>query len=105
MTKERIESLNKLDFKWVVISITGWEERLQELATYKRQNNGSTNVPQTFPPNQPLANWVATQRSKYRLVQKGKKSTMTPEHIKSLNELDFEWNPQLWYKISERPLF
>jgi hypothetical protein len=64
---------------------------LQELATYKQQNNGSTNVTQRCPLNKPLGIWVKTQRSQYKLSQKNKKSAMTDEHIKSLNELDFDW--------------
>jgi hypothetical protein len=70
---------------------TVWDVRLQELTIYKKQNNGKTNVPQHHPPNQPLANWVKTQRTQYKLLKRGRKSAMTAEHIKSLNELDFEW--------------
>jgi glutaredoxin len=92
MTPERIESLNELDFKWVVISITGWEDHLQELTIYKQENNGSTNVPRLFPSNQPLGNWVMTQRHQYKLFEANKKSAMTKERIESLNKLDFEWS-------------
>jgi hypothetical protein len=95
MTDERIESLNELDFEWSnrtsSASSVSWEVRLQELTMYK-QANGSTNVPQHHPPNQPLANWVKTQRTQYKLLKRGKMSAMTAEHIKSLNELDFEWS-------------
>jgi hypothetical protein len=93
MTKERIKFLEKLDFDWRhgKAKAASWEDRLQELATYKQQNNGSTNVTQRCPLNKPLGIWVKTQRSQYKLSQKNKKSAMTDEHIKSLNELDFDW--------------
>jgi hypothetical protein len=106
MTTERIESLNELDFewrvcvnnKWVCVNNTFWEDRFQELTIYK-QANGSTNVPQRCPSNKPLGQWVSNQRTQYKLLQEGKTSAMTTEHIKSLNELDFEWvcvNNHFW---------
>jgi glutaredoxin len=92
MTKERMESLNELDFEWSSGSETStpWEQRLQELAAYK-EANGNTLVPQVFPSNKQLGFWVQTQRIQFKLLQDGKKSAMTEEHIKSLNELDFVW--------------
>jgi glutaredoxin len=93
MTTERIKSLNELDFEWVCVKTSAsWVERRKELATYKQQHNGSTNVPQHHLPNQPLANWVNTQRIQYKLFQENENSHMTTERIKSLNELDFEWS-------------
>jgi hypothetical protein len=80
---------------------TGWDTRRKELAKYKQQNNGSTNVPQQFPSNIPLGIWVKTQRQQYKLLQENENSQMTTERIESLNELDFEWssrkdNSTLW---------
>jgi hypothetical protein len=69
-----------------------WEIRLKELATYKEQNNGSTNVPQRYSSNEPLGNWVTRQRQQYKLFTTTGKGSMTDERIKSLNELDFEWS-------------
>jgi hypothetical protein len=43
---------------------TVWDVRLQELATYKQQNNGSTNFPRLFPSNKPLGHWAGTQNIK-----------------------------------------
>jgi glutaredoxin len=92
MTDERIKSLNELDFEWGNrTSLCSWEVRLKELATYKEQNNGSTNVPQQFPSNKPLGQWVTRQRQQYKLFTTTGKGSMTDERIKSLNELDFEW--------------
>jgi hypothetical protein len=94
MTTERIKSLNELDFEWVCVKTsTVWEQRLQELAIYKQQNNGHTNLSTLYADSKPLGRWVKTQRSQYKLLQEGKSSTMTKERIKSLNKLDFEWSP------------
>jgi hypothetical protein len=98
LTDEHIKSLNKLDFEWSpgtgnTMPSTVWDVRLQELTTYKQQNNGSTNVPQRFPSNKPLGLWVKTQKQQYKLFQEDETSHMTDERIKSLNELGFEWNP------------
>jgi hypothetical protein len=90
MTKERIKSLNELDFEWRYRNVE-WDRRLQELATFKEANR-HTNVPEVFPSNKPLGIWVRTQRNQYRLFNMpNEKSAMTTERIKSLNELDFEW--------------
>jgi hypothetical protein len=74
---------------------TFWDERLQELATYK-QVNGHTNVPQKCPSNKPLGTWVHNQRTQYRLFKANENSSMTPERIESLNELDFKWRLTSW---------
>jgi hypothetical protein len=39
---------------------TVWDVRLQELATYKQQNNGSTNFPRLFP------TWTLGRDSKHQ---------------------------------------
>jgi glutaredoxin len=90
MTPEHIESLNELDFEWVVRSAS-WERHLQELTIYKKQNNGKTYVSTLDATNKPLRTWVNTQKKQYKLFQENENSSMTPERIKSLNELDFEW--------------
>jgi hypothetical protein len=69
---------------------TVWDVRLRELLAYK-EANGNTLVPQVFPSNKQLGIWVQTQRYQFKLLHENKKSAMTEEHIKSLNELDFDW--------------
>jgi hypothetical protein len=104
MTDERIKSLNELDFEWMYGN-ADWDTHLQELATYKEANlhvkastramvNSTlhTNVPQRWPSNKLLGQWVKNQRYQYKLLKEEKKSAMTDEPIKSLNELDFTWS-------------
>ncbi len=69
---------------------TAWEDRLSELADY-RKIHGHCNVPRNHSENSKLANWVKKQRSNYWLQQAGKKSHMTLFRIKDLESLDFEW--------------
>ncbi|KAL7466132.1 hypothetical protein ACHAXS_006424 [Conticribra weissflogii] len=54
----------------------------------------------TYPKNQPLAYWVFKQRGQYRIYMKGELSNdikqsshMTPDRIRALDEIGFEWNP------------
>ncbi|KAL3758562.1 hypothetical protein ACHAWU_008316 [Discostella pseudostelligera] len=102
LTKERIQSLNDLGFKWAIrVSRTPWESRLDELKRFKDEH-GHCNVPSTYPKNQPLAYWVFKQRGQYRIymdrgpVVSGESAQichMTPERIAKLDALGFEWNP------------
>mmetsp|Transcript_7999 Transcript_7999/g.14649 ORF Transcript_7999/g.14649 Transcript_7999/m.14649 type:complete len:96 (-) Transcript_7999:138-425(-) len=57
-------------------------------------------IASTYPKNQPLAYWVFKQRGQYRIFIKGgsskdtnQSSHMTPDRIRALDEIGFEWNP------------
>ena len=102
LNEQRIASLNELGFKWAIrVGRTPWETRLNELKKFKEQH-GHCNVPSTYPKNQPLAYWVFKQRGQFRIYQKRdyvipgeKRQTchMTPDRIRKLDEIGFEWNP------------
>mmetsp|Transcript_34986 Transcript_34986/g.76532 ORF Transcript_34986/g.76532 Transcript_34986/m.76532 type:complete len:315 (-) Transcript_34986:42-986(-) len=63
-------------------------EKLQELHQYKLIH-GDCSVPRRYGP---LGNFVNKQRQLYRKFQSGdEKSSLTPERIKALNDLGFEW--------------
>jgi hypothetical protein len=71
------------------LSSPSWEDRLSELADY-RKNNGHCNVPgQNYNDNSKLASWVANQRQQYKLQQEGTKSHMTTFRIQALESLGF----------------
>jgi len=90
MTRERIQSLEELDFEWKSNTTRTWEESRQQLVDFKRKFL-HTNVPNKFAENKPLGNWVKSQRKWYKLFKAKRKSYITRERIQSLEELDFEW--------------
>ena len=92
MTRERIQSLDELDFEWERNNTRTWEESRQQLADFKRKF-GLTDVPQTYEENKQLGTWVNTQRTQYKWLKAKIKSSMTKERIRSLEALDFEWEP------------
>eukprot|EP00804_Cyclotella_cryptica_P027077 CCRYP_013615-RB/>CCRYP_013615-RB protein AED:0.42 eAED:0.62 QI:0/-1/0/1/-1/0/1/0/114 len=48
-------------------------------------------VPQRYQANPQLGTWVHTQRRQYKLMQEGKKSSMTQDKIDALNAVGFVW--------------
>lgn len=48
-------------------------------------------VPQRYQVNPQLGTWVHTQRRQYKLMQEGKKSSMTQDKIDALNAVGFVW--------------
>ena len=71
-------------------SQVSWEDRREQLANYKT-TVGDMNVSYVDVKNKQLFLWVQYQRTQYRLLKQGKSSSMTPERIQSLNELEFDW--------------
>jgi len=62
-----------------------WEEIFSSLLHYKSRY-GDCNVPQHWPEDQRLANWVSNQR------QFRRKGTLSKVRVKKLEELGFVWN-------------
>ncbi|GFH44504.1 hypothetical protein CTEN210_00978 [Chaetoceros tenuissimus] len=88
LSKERINMLNDIGFEWTAPQQQRrddvWNDKLEQLKLYKSKH-GDCNMPQTYD-NQPLANWVKTQRSQY------KHSSLSKERIKKLNDIGFVWS-------------
>jgi hypothetical protein len=103
-TLSRIQGLESLGFDWKNCSGPAWEDRLSELAAY-REIQGHCNVSKSHSENIKLANWVATQRTQYRLHLEGKTSSMTLSRIQGLESLGFDWGncsgPAWEYRLSE----
>lgn len=76
-----------------------WEDRYEELKQVYTEY-GHCNVPQK---EGPLGLFVAEQRSEYKKMSNGKKSSMTLEKVKLLNKIDFIWdkNEYTWEKSFE----
>lgn len=69
----------------------GWMEKYEELLDY-RLANGHCLVPNQFPENPPLAEWVKRQRYQYKLKGLGKHSSMSDDRVVALEKLGFVWN-------------
>jgi hypothetical protein len=67
-----------------------WEDRYHELLDYKAAF-GDCNVPQNYPANRVLGKWVMKQRGFYYDKLRGRKSPLTEERQKKLQEVGFAW--------------
>jgi hypothetical protein len=96
ITLPRIQALERLGFEWKpsIIRGTAWEDRLSELADYRKMH-GHCNVPKKYSQNVKLATWVKNQRSRYSLHLKGETSQITLPRIQALERLGFEWKPSI----------
>ncbi|KAK1737667.1 helicase-associated domain-containing protein [Skeletonema marinoi] len=63
-----------------------WHMRYQELVAYNDEH-GDTLVPQNYPDNLQLGNWVHTQRRNI------KNNKLAQERVDKLNEIGFIWDP------------
>ncbi len=88
--EKRIKALENIGFVFRVHEET-WNQRLNELKQYIR-DFGDTLVPKKFEQNPVLAKWVEMQRSQYKYLHDGRRSHLTPERIKQLEEIGFVWN-------------
>jgi len=91
MTQVRLELLESINFEFDPHG-NQWKKRYQELQTY-RQEFGDCMVPYKYDPNPQLGLWVDKQRRQYRCYQKGQASFMSADRVKSLEQLDFCWEP------------
>ena len=89
MQEDKFQNVKKIDPRWM--------ERLKQLKAYYHEY-GDCNVSQGYKDNPSLAIWVANQRSRY------KRGRLTPEKIKLLNELGFDWDRHAtqWKKMYGR---
>jgi superfamily II DNA or RNA helicase len=85
---EQIQKLNTIGFEWEPID-QFWEEKFAALVRYKQLHH-DCNVPQKFPDNQELANWLGNQRHR--------RERLTAEQVLRLDEQGVIWNPReaLW---------
>jgi hypothetical protein len=96
MTEERVAALETVGFVWDSQG-AAWGERLGELDQFRRVYL-HCNVPSNFSENPQLATWVKCQRRQYKLYMEGKQSNMTPDRIRHLEALGFEWELRTYKK-------
>ena len=102
MTAEHIRVLESVGFDWGT-NYASWNALLEQLLEFKVQF-GHCLVPQRYPANPKLGNWVSNQRSDYRMYQGGKPSSMTAERIRLLESVGFDWgtNNASWNTLLEQ---
>jgi hypothetical protein len=89
MTDERVKALEELGFAWDIQGAS-WGESLDELKKY-RSIYMHCCVPSNDSENPQLASWVKYQRRQYKLRMEGKASVMTPQRVRDLEAVGFEW--------------
>ena len=87
ITELQIRELESIGFEWGPKYLT-WDDRFLQLREFKVQFGHCV-----VPLKSTLWNWTSVQRSRYKRYQDGKPSLMTEEHIRELESVGFEWEP------------
>ncbi len=85
LAEDRIRRLDEIGFKWKGERKTRWIEMFAEFAAYKDQH-GNCSVPQNWPENPKLANWVQKQRRLYNAKK------LAEDRTRRLDEIGFRWS-------------
>ncbi|KAL7441549.1 hypothetical protein ACHAXM_008119 [Skeletonema potamos] len=92
LSEERIKLLDEVGMSWgEKRKTTPWDARYEALIQY-RKRFGHVNVPWQWKENVALAQWVNSQRKKYKDLMDGKRNNLTDEQINRLNLIGFKWN-------------
>ncbi len=86
LTDERIRLLDGIGFVWD-LQASDWFNRFDQLVHFQN-THGNVDVPQKYPQNQSLSNWIRTQRRRYL------KGMMPQNRIALLNQIGFVWERQ-----------
>ena len=85
LSEERIKLLDEIGMSWgEKRKTTPWDDRYEALIQY-RKRFGHVNVPWQWKENVALAQWVNSQRKKYKDLLDGKRNNLTDEQINRLN--------------------
>ena len=102
LTKDKIDRLNSIDFKWKInCSDETWNKNYELLKEYLKNHDNNYPSSYEFYKGLNLGQWVGMQRTIYNngeLQEDGtirygakKYSIITQERIEKLNEINFEW--------------
>lgn len=86
INQARIDTLNAMGFRWE--QPDRWMVRYLQLLAY-RKKWGTTNVPNKVAK---LGAWARYQRMQKKAIDEGKPATLTPERIKLLEDIDFNFS-------------
>merc|ERR1712159_188705 len=79
------------EVKFRAYQAENWTEKFEELLQFRDQH-GHCLVPNCHPDNPALAQWTKRQRYQYKLKMDGKRSTITDERVRALDEAGFVWD-------------
>jgi hypothetical protein len=79
------------EVKFRAYQAENWTEKFEELLHF-RELYGHCLVPNCHPNNPALAQWTKRQRYQYKLKVDGKRSTITDERVRALDEVGFVWD-------------
>ena len=87
LNPERIRLLEEIGIVWGTKRVTtSWDARFEDLLEFKRRH-GHANVPWQWKENISLAQWVNSQRKKYKDLNDGKRNNLSSEQIERLNSI------------------
>lgn len=86
----RIQKLESIGFEWDP-QRAQWNTMYDKLKAF-HGTHGHCKVPKGYSIDLELANWVRNQRLEYANMERGKKSRMTEDRLKLLNDLGFTWS-------------
>jgi len=109
LTRDRLEKLHALSFKFSRSRKELWEEKYQDLLAFYRKH-GHSNVPGDYADNQSLGAWCMNQRTAYRrhlergLSDDEPRGTLTREKVQLLQDVNFAFNfrQAQWQKQLDR---
>eukprot|EP00586_Coscinodiscus_wailesii_P019545 CAMPEP_0172506182 /NCGR_PEP_ID=MMETSP1066-20121228/192487_1 /TAXON_ID=671091 /ORGANISM="Coscinodiscus wailesii, Strain CCMP2513" /LENGTH=244 /DNA_ID=CAMNT_0013283087 /DNA_START=204 /DNA_END=938 /DNA_ORIENTATION=- len=96
MNEARIKELEEIGFVWQEENAkfkpddTTWMQRYEDLRKFKMKH-GHCRVPRGFAENPSLGNWVSSQRMHFKKYKEGKKSTITENRVRALEQIGFQW--------------
>ena len=91
ITTAQIRLLSNVGFEWMCKNNQPWHKSYEELVSFVEEF-GHARVPQRFPPNPSLGEWVNNQRRRNKKFLKGYASSKVNEdRIELLNKIGFEW--------------
>eukprot|EP00956_Cyclotella_meneghiniana_P042132 scaffold248375_cov71-Cyclotella_meneghiniana.AAC.5 len=87
LNPERIRLLEEIGIVWGNKRVTtSWDARFEDLLEFKRRH-GHANVPWQWKENISLAQWVNSQRKKYKDLNDGKRNNLSSEQIERLDSI------------------
>lgn len=83
LSKDKTDALNKVGFVWSAAEQT-WQRMFNQLAEYARKHK-TTDIPERFPENQKLSNWVHNQRHRKKIGR------LDRQRVRQLEKIGFCW--------------